>query len=92
MGQPPMRCSWNDTSEILVVVASPMQKTIGRVAGGRRRREQQLMLDGGKNLLRCQSLALEADLYELIDRFNIACDGRLVIPSEYLEAVVTKQG
>ena len=36
--------------------------------------------------------ALEADLYELIDRFNVARDGTLVIPSEYLEAVITKQG
>jgi hypothetical protein len=62
-----MRCSWNDTSEILVVVASPMQKSEKRSdvrdrrrAGGRRRRERQLMLDGGKNLLRCQSLEVLA--------------------------------
>jgi len=35
--------------------------------------------------------ALEADLYSLIDRFNVALDGTLVVPSEYLEAVITKQ-
>src|SRR5262249_29523196 len=35
--------------------------------------------------------ALEADLYGLIDRFNIARDGILVVPSEYLEAIITKQ-
>lgn len=34
--------------------------------------------------------ALEADLYALLDRFNIASDGTLVAPSEYLEVVVTK--
>jgi len=34
---------------------------------------------------------LEADLYGLIDRFNIARDGTLVVPSEYLEAVINKQ-
>ncbi len=56
-----MRCSWNDPSEIPVVLAGPMQKAekrsdVGdsRRAGGRRRRERQLMLDGGKDLLRCQ--------------------------------------
>jgi len=36
-------------------------------------------------------VALEADLYGLIDRFNVARDGTLVLPSEYLEAVITKQ-
>jgi len=35
--------------------------------------------------------ALEADLYMLIDRFNIADDGTMVVPGEYLEIVVTKQ-
>src|SRR5262245_55589496 len=35
--------------------------------------------------------ALEADLYALLDKFNIAEDGTLVIPSEYLEVVVTKR-
>ncbi|MBI3708129.1 MAG: methyltransferase domain-containing protein [Proteobacteria bacterium] len=34
--------------------------------------------------------ALEADLYALLDEFNEAEDGTLVIPSEYLEVVVTK--
>jgi ubiquinone/menaquinone biosynthesis C-methylase UbiE len=34
--------------------------------------------------------ALEADLYALIDRFNVARDGTLVIPSEYLEGVIIK--
>ena len=33
---------------------------------------------------------LEADIYGLIDRFNIADDGTLVVPGEYLEAVITK--
>jgi ubiquinone/menaquinone biosynthesis C-methylase UbiE len=36
--------------------------------------------------------ALEADLKALIDRFNLAKDGTLVIAGDYLEAVVTKQG
>ena len=35
--------------------------------------------------------ALERDLLNLIDTFNVATDGTLVIPSDYLEAVVTKQ-
>jgi ubiquinone/menaquinone biosynthesis C-methylase UbiE len=35
--------------------------------------------------------ALEADLYVLLDTFNIATDGTLVIPSEYLEVVITKK-
>jgi ubiquinone/menaquinone biosynthesis C-methylase UbiE len=34
---------------------------------------------------------LEADLYALLDKFNIAEDGALVVPSEYLEAVITKK-
>ncbi|HEX4505219.1 MAG TPA: class I SAM-dependent methyltransferase [Alphaproteobacteria bacterium] len=34
--------------------------------------------------------ALEADLYMLIDRFNVADDGTMVVPGEYLEVVVTK--
>jgi ubiquinone/menaquinone biosynthesis C-methylase UbiE len=33
---------------------------------------------------------LESDLHVLIDEFNIAQDGTAVIPSEYLEAVITK--
>jgi SAM-dependent methyltransferase len=33
--------------------------------------------------------ALEADLHTLLDRFNTATDGTAVIPSEYLEVVVT---
>ncbi len=67
MGQPPIRRSWNDPSEILVFVASPMQKSekrsdVGdrRRAGGRRRRERQLMLDGCKDLPRCQPLEVLA--------------------------------
>jgi len=36
-------------------------------------------------------VGLEADLYALIDRFNATRDGTLVVPSEYLEAVITKQ-
>jgi ubiquinone/menaquinone biosynthesis C-methylase UbiE len=35
--------------------------------------------------------ALGADLYALIDRFNIAADGTMVVPSEYLEVVVTRR-
>ncbi|WP_036264678.1 class I SAM-dependent methyltransferase [Methylocapsa aurea] len=35
--------------------------------------------------------ALEADLYALLDKFNVAEDGALVVPSEYLEAVITKK-
>jgi len=33
--------------------------------------------------------ALEADLYALLDTFNVATDGTLVVPSEYLEVVIT---
>lgn len=36
--------------------------------------------------------ALEAELYTLLDKFNVARDGTLVVPSEYLEVVITKQG
>jgi ubiquinone/menaquinone biosynthesis C-methylase UbiE len=36
--------------------------------------------------------ALETDIGSLLDRWNIATDGTLVIPSEYLEAVITKNG
>ena len=34
--------------------------------------------------------ALAADLHALSGEFNVAKDGSLVIPSEYLEAVITK--
>src|SRR5215510_5233713 len=34
---------------------------------------------------------LQADILALIDQFNVAKDGTLVIPSEYLEIVITKQ-
>jgi ubiquinone/menaquinone biosynthesis C-methylase UbiE len=33
---------------------------------------------------------LQDDLFALIDKFNVAKDGTLVIPSEYLEIVITK--
>jgi ubiquinone/menaquinone biosynthesis C-methylase UbiE len=36
--------------------------------------------------------ALEADLYALIGTSNTARDGTVVIPSEYLEVVITKRG
>lgn len=36
--------------------------------------------------------SLDADLRTLIDRFNVAKDGTAVIPSEYLEVVVTRTG
>jgi hypothetical protein len=35
--------------------------------------------------------ALEAALYALLDKFNVAEDGTLVVPSEYLEVVITKR-
>jgi SAM-dependent methyltransferase len=35
--------------------------------------------------------ALEADLYALLGKFNVAKDGTLVVPSEYLEVVITKK-
>jgi ubiquinone/menaquinone biosynthesis C-methylase UbiE len=34
--------------------------------------------------------ALEADIAALLEKFNIADDGTLVIPSEYLEVVITR--
>jgi ubiquinone/menaquinone biosynthesis C-methylase UbiE len=34
--------------------------------------------------------ALESDLYALLDEFNVAKDGTLVAPAEYLEVVITK--
>jgi len=34
--------------------------------------------------------SLDTDLRALIDRFNVARDGTVVVPSEYLEVVVTK--
>ncbi|HEY8947858.1 MAG TPA: class I SAM-dependent methyltransferase [Rhizomicrobium sp.] len=34
--------------------------------------------------------ALEADLYALLDKINVARDGTLVAPGEYLEVVVTR--
>jgi ubiquinone/menaquinone biosynthesis C-methylase UbiE len=36
--------------------------------------------------------SLEQDLFALMGEFNIAEDGTLVIPSEYLEAVITRRG
>lgn len=35
--------------------------------------------------------ALEADLHALLDEFNVAKDGTLVAPGDYLEVVVTKK-
>jgi ubiquinone/menaquinone biosynthesis C-methylase UbiE len=35
--------------------------------------------------------ALEADLYALLGEFNVAGDGTLVVPSEYLEVVIVKK-
>lgn len=35
-------------------------------------------------------IALEAELYALLERFNTATDGTLVAPSDYLEAVITR--
>jgi hypothetical protein len=36
-------------------------------------------------------VALEHDIVELIGRFNRAADGTMVVPSEYLEAVIVKR-
>jgi ubiquinone/menaquinone biosynthesis C-methylase UbiE len=36
--------------------------------------------------------SLEADLFALMGEYNIAEDGTLVVPSEYLEAVIVKRG
>ena len=36
--------------------------------------------------------ALEADLLDLIAQFNQADDGTMVVPSEYLEAVIVRRG
>ena len=35
---------------------------------------------------------LEADLYALVERYNVATDGTMVVPSRYLEAVITREG
>jgi SAM-dependent methyltransferase len=35
--------------------------------------------------------ALETDLYALVGRFNAAGDGTLVVPGEYLQAVITRR-
>ena len=35
--------------------------------------------------------SLESDIYALMHRFNVAMDGSLVVPSEYLEIIVTKK-
>jgi hypothetical protein len=35
--------------------------------------------------------ALETDLLDLIARFNRADDGSMVVPSEYLDAVIIKR-
>jgi ubiquinone/menaquinone biosynthesis C-methylase UbiE len=36
--------------------------------------------------------ALATDLLQLVERFNTATDGSSVVPSEYLEVVITKKG
>ena len=35
--------------------------------------------------------ALRADLLALVDRFNRSGDGTVIVPSEYLEIVITRQ-
>jgi hypothetical protein len=35
--------------------------------------------------------ALERDLVDLVGRFNTSDDATMLVPSEYLEAVVTKR-
>ena len=37
-------------------------------------------------------VALEKDIRALLDKFNVAKDGTLVVPSEYLEVIVTRKG
>lgn len=37
-------------------------------------------------------VALEKDIRALLDRFNTARDGTVVVPSEYLEVIVTRKG
>ena len=37
-----------------------------------------------------QQKALESDLLGLLDRFNTAVDGTIVVPSDYLEIVIVK--
>ena len=36
--------------------------------------------------------ALEKDIRALLDKFNIAKDGTVVVPSEYLEVIITRKG
>jgi hypothetical protein len=36
--------------------------------------------------------SLEADILALVEKFNAAEDGTVVVRSEYLEVVVTRQG
>ena len=38
-----------------------------------------------------QREALEADLHALLDEFNVAKDGTLVAPGEYLEVVIARK-
>ncbi|TAJ39451.1 MAG: class I SAM-dependent methyltransferase [Reyranella sp.] len=37
-------------------------------------------------------VALEKDIRALLDRFNTARDGTVVVPSEYLEVIITRKG
>jgi ubiquinone/menaquinone biosynthesis C-methylase UbiE len=41
---------------------------------------------------RAAGVALETDINALLGKFNLATDGTLVIPSEYLEVVIIKNG
>ena len=36
--------------------------------------------------------ALASDMTELADSFNVCQDGRMVVPSDYAEVVITKRG
>jgi SAM-dependent methyltransferase len=45
-----------------------------------------------KALVAPQQLALEADITELLEEMNVAGKSSLVIPSDYLEIVITKKG
>jgi len=65
MGEAPMRRPWNNAGEILIVVASPMQKPEKcsdvrrrRRAGAGGRGKRQTILDRGQHMLRCQHVKL----------------------------------
>ena len=65
-----------------------------QVAGALARRLPHLLRTDAQGVRRdrpAAQQALQADILALIDEFNVAKDGTLVIPSEYLEVVITKR-